>query len=171
LVWAPASHVATFQRLPANRSLRSLKFAKQFGSLGADERIAMAKTVASVSKNSRDTEVEETYFKLLIAQRQLISAEWKLRSTVRRPLYASASAGLVRSSGEEAATMEDTKAVGTAAAIVRELTATLNRAMGWPDDTELELAMPDPLVENISLRRSRINRLPRIFPWWRRNRL
>ena len=117
----------------------------------ADERIAMAKAAASVSKNSRDTEVEETYFKLLIAQRQLISAGWKLRSTVRQPLYASASVGLVRSSGEEAGTMEATQAVETAAATVRELTASLNRAMGWPDDTELELAVPDPLVENISL--------------------
>jgi outer membrane protein TolC len=27
----------------------------------------------------------------------------------------------------------------------------MNRAMGWPDDTELELARPDPLVENVSL--------------------
>jgi outer membrane protein TolC len=117
----------------------------------ADERIAMAKAAASVSKNSSDTEVEETYFKLLIAQRQLISAEWKLRSTVRRPLYASASVGLVRLSGEEAGAMEATKAVETAAATVRELTASLNRAMGWPDDTGLELAVPDPLVENISL--------------------
>jgi outer membrane protein TolC len=34
---------------------------------------------------------------------------------------------------------------------VRELTASLNRALGWPDDTELELAVPEPLVENISL--------------------
>jgi hypothetical protein len=46
----------------------------------ADERIAMAKAAASVSKRARDTEIEETYFKLLIAQRQLTSAEWKLRS-------------------------------------------------------------------------------------------
>jgi len=39
----------------------------------------------------------------------------------------------------------------TAAVKVKELTVSLNRAMGWPDDTELELTMPDPLVENISL--------------------
>jgi outer membrane protein TolC len=117
----------------------------------ADERIAMAKAAASVSRRSRDTEVEETYFKLLIAQRQLISAEWKLRSTVPRPLYASASVGLVPVSGDQAGTMEATKAVQTAAASVKELTASLNQAMGWPDNTQLDLAVPDPLVENISL--------------------
>jgi outer membrane protein TolC len=117
----------------------------------ADERIAMAKAAASVSKNARDTEIEETYFKLLIAQRQLISAEWKLRSGKSRPLYGSASVDLVRVSGQEARTMEGKKAVETAAARVRELTASLNRLMGWPEDTALELAVPDPLVENISL--------------------
>jgi outer membrane protein TolC len=34
---------------------------------------------------------------------------------------------------------------------VRELTASLNRMMGWPAETELELVPPDPLVESISL--------------------
>jgi hypothetical protein len=37
------------------------------------------------------------------------------------------------------------------AADPKELTVSLNRAMGWPDDTELELVPPDPLVENFSL--------------------
>jgi outer membrane protein TolC len=111
----------------------------------------MAKAAASVSKNARDTEIEETYFKLLIAQRQLTSVEWKLRSGERRPLYASAAVDVVRVSEHEAETMEARKAVDTAAARVRELTASLNRLMGWPDDTELKLAVPDPLIENISL--------------------
>src|SRR5262249_9659195 len=52
---------------------------------------------------------------------------------------------------QEAGTTEASKAVETAAATVRELTASLNQAVGWPDDTELELVGPDPLVENISL--------------------
>jgi outer membrane protein TolC len=47
--------------------------------------------------------------------------------------------------------MEARKAIETATAAVRELSASLNRAMGWPEDTELELAVPDPLVENVSL--------------------
>ena len=117
----------------------------------ADERIAMAKAAVPVSKNARDTQVEQTYFELLIAQRQLTSAEWKLRSGATRPLYASASADLMRVAEQEAGTMEARKAVETAAARVKELTASLNRIMGWSDDTELELAVPDPLFENISL--------------------
>ena len=117
----------------------------------ADERIAIAKATASVSKNARDTEIEEAYFKLLIAQRRLTSAEWKLRSAESRPLYASASPSVVRVSGQDAAAIEAEKASGNAAAAVKELTASLNRLMGWPVDTELELAVPEPLVENISL--------------------
>jgi outer membrane protein len=117
----------------------------------ADERIAMAKAAASVSKNARDTQIEETYFKLLIAQRRLTSAEWKLRSGDWRPLYASASADVVRVSGQAEGQMEARKAVETTAATVRELTASLNRLMGWPDGTELELAVPEPLVENVTL--------------------
>jgi outer membrane protein TolC len=117
----------------------------------ADERIAMAKAAVSVSKNARDTEIEVTYFRLLIAQRRLTSAEWKLKSSEVRPLYASASVDVVRLSGQEAGEMDARKSVETAAATVRELTASLNRIMGWPDDTELDLAVPEPLVENVSL--------------------
>jgi outer membrane protein len=117
----------------------------------ADERIAMAKAAASVSKNARDTQIEETYFKLLIAQRRLTSAEWKLRSGDWRPLSASASADVVRVSGQAEGQMEARKAVEITEATVRELTASLNRLMGWPDGTELELAIPEPLVENVTL--------------------
>ena len=118
----------------------------------ADERIAMAKAAASISKNARDSEVEQTYFELLIAQRKLASAEWRLRNDSTRPLYASASAGLIPVSEQEAGTLEARKAVEAAAARVKELTASLNRLMGWSYDTELELVVPDPLVESISLR-------------------
>ena len=117
----------------------------------ADERIAIAKAAASLANNVRNAEIEETYFKLLIAQRQLISAEWKARNGESRRLYASASVNLARIEGQEPETKEARKAVETAAAKVRELTASLNRVMGWPEDTELELAVPDPLVENVSL--------------------
>jgi outer membrane protein len=117
----------------------------------ADERIAKAKAAASIAKAARDTEVEEAYFKLLIAQRQLISAEWKLQGAGPRTLYASTSTDLVTTSGPDSGAMEARKALETAAATVKELTASLNRMMGWSADTELELAVPDPLVENISL--------------------
>lgn len=117
----------------------------------ADERIAMAKAAASVSKSMRDRDIEETYFKLLIAQRQLASAEGKARRGETRPLYASASVDLIPVSAQETGTMESRKAVEIAAATARDLTQSLNRTMGWPEDTELELAIPDPLVENVSL--------------------
>jgi outer membrane protein TolC len=39
----------------------------------------------------------------------------------------------------------------SAAANVKEFTASLNKAMGWPEDTQLELVLPEPLIENLSL--------------------
>jgi outer membrane protein TolC len=115
----------------------------------ADERIAIAKAGAAAAR-ARNAEIEETYFQLLIAQRQLTSAEWKLKGGDGRPLYAAASIDRIGLSGPQPPT-DDNKAVESAAARVKELTASLNRIMGWPEDTELELAMPEPLVENISL--------------------
>jgi outer membrane protein len=117
----------------------------------ADERIAKAKAAASIAKAARDTEVEEAFFKLLIAQRQLTSAEWKLQSTGSRTLYASTSAEFVTTAGQDSGAMDARKAVESGAATVKELTASLNRIMGYPADTALDLAVPDPLVENISL--------------------
>ena len=117
----------------------------------ADERIAMAKAGVSVTKSARDTEIEEVYFRLLIAQRRLTSAELKLRRSENGPQYAAATIELVRASDQEPELMEAKKALVTAAAKVKELTASLNRMMGWPLETQLELVPPDPLVESISL--------------------
>jgi outer membrane protein TolC len=117
----------------------------------ADERIAMAKAAAVTARNASNAEVEETYFQLLIAQRQLTSAEWKLSRGESRRLYAGASVGLVRASGPQAESVEARKPVESAATRVKELAASLNRIMGWPEETELDLEMPDALVENISL--------------------
>jgi outer membrane protein TolC len=117
----------------------------------ADERIAMSKAGAAATRNARNAEVEEAYFQLLIAQRQLASAEWKLRNGESRPLYAGASIGRARASGSQVDSAEARKGVESATARVKERTASLNRIMGWPEETELELEIPDPLVENISL--------------------
>jgi outer membrane protein len=117
----------------------------------ADERIAMAKAGVPTAGNTRDLEIEETYFKLLIAQRRLTSAEFKFRTTQNRPLYLTASVELIHASGQKPESSETWKALVIAAAEVKELTASLNRIMGWPDGTELELVTPVPLVENISL--------------------
>jgi outer membrane protein TolC len=117
----------------------------------ADERIAMAKAGISITRHARDTEIEETYLKRLIAQRRLTSAEWKVRSTGSQQLYASAAIESVGVHGQNEEFVEAQKALLTADAEVKELTASLNHVMGWPDDTELELVPPEPLVENISL--------------------
>ena len=115
----------------------------------ADERIAMAKAGVSVAKNVRDSQLEETYFKLLIAQRTLAAGEFKVGSPETRSLYASTSIKLASASGQEPELAEEQKLL-TARSEVKELSASLNRVMGWPTDTELELIPPDPLVENIS---------------------
>jgi len=117
----------------------------------ADLRIAEAKAGVSVAKNIRNSELEETYFKLLIAQRKLATAEFKVGSPDSRPLYASTSIKLVSAPAPDTDLMEAKKVLVTAGAEVKELTASLNRVMGWPEDTELELVPPDPLVENVSL--------------------
>jgi len=117
----------------------------------ADERIAIAKVAVPVARNARQSELEETYFKLLIAQRRLIGAELKLENSENPKLYATTSLGLARGPGHELDSAEAQKAVETVAAEVKQLAASLNRAMGWPQDTELDLATPEPLVENISL--------------------
>ena len=117
----------------------------------ADERIAMAKAAIPVTKNARDTELEETYFKLLIAQRRLLCAGSTQRASEGRPRYAGASIQMARAEVQESQAVEAGQTCENTAAEAKELTASLNRAMGWPDDTELELAPPDPLNENISL--------------------
>jgi outer membrane protein len=117
----------------------------------ADERIAQAKAGVPVTKREHDTRIDQTYFQLLIAQRMLTSAEMKLKKSMAGPLYAATSSEVVRPAGEAPELLEARKEFATAATKVRELTASLNRTMGWPENTELELAMPEPLVESITL--------------------
>ena len=117
----------------------------------ADERIALAKAGVSVAKNIREAQIEETYFKLLIAQRRLTCAEFKVKSTENRPAYAGASFELAGESGQELEMVQARKALETAATEVKQLTASLNSVLNWPPDTTLELVAPDPLVESISL--------------------
>jgi hypothetical protein len=116
----------------------------------ADERIAMAKAGVSLAKNASDAKIQETYFRLLIAQRKLISAKLRLKNTATPSLYASVSSKLVREPDQEPEVIA-VKTLLTTEAEVKELTASLNRVMGWPEDTELEVVPPEPLVENISL--------------------
>jgi outer membrane protein TolC len=116
----------------------------------ADERIAIAKAAVPTAKNARQSELEETYFKLLIAQRRLIGVELKLRNSESQTLYATTSLKLA-GPGNELELAEARNSLAIVTAEVKQLTASLNRTMGWPENTKLELAVPDPLVENISL--------------------
>jgi outer membrane protein TolC len=118
----------------------------------ADERIAMAKAGLAVARRAREAEIEETYLRLLIAQRQAAAAGLKLHGSESRTLYAAASVKLARVPDREAESVEAVKELASADAKVRDLSAAINRALGWPDDTELELAVPEPLVEDISLK-------------------
>jgi outer membrane protein TolC len=108
----------------------------------ADERIAIARAAVPVASNVRDREIEQTYFKLLIAQHKLTAAQLKSRPNHGRTLYAAVSTTAVHESSSEptALTIE-----------VKQLTGSLNQLIGWPEHTELELIPPEPLVENISL--------------------
>jgi outer membrane protein TolC len=135
----------------------------------ADERIAEAKAAAPIAANAAN--VEETYYKLLIAQRRLTYGEWNLRNVERSvahepPADAApiVSVSLTVSELEPREPMGAQKQVATAGTEVRELTASLDRLMGLPDDTPLELVPPDPLVENISLREIADTAVPAASP-------
>lgn len=110
----------------------------------ADERIAMAKAAVSVAKNASDREVEDTYFKLLIAQRKLTLAQLKVRGTETRTAYPVTSGEANRTS-DRGPELADTNAEVVAAATeVRKLSTALSSMMGLPGDTELELVPPEP---------------------------
>jgi outer membrane protein TolC len=128
----------------------------------ADERIAEAKAAAPIAANAAN--VEETYYKLLIAQRRLTYEELTLRSTGHEPATAAASIISARVTASEPGPVDAEKKLATAVTEVRELIGSLDRLMGWPDDTPLELVPPDPLVENISLREIADKAVPAVSP-------
>ncbi len=101
----------------------------------ADENIARAK--AGMPVTERASLLEKSYFDLLIAQRELISARAETRRV--QVVQVADSIGAARSwlIAERA---------------VKELTATLDEMLGLPSNTELELVPPDPLVEDPSLK-------------------
>lgn len=111
----------------------------------------MAKSGVSVARRKRKTEIEEIYFKLLIAQRRLISAEWKLRNRETQTQYASTSIKLKQTPDDRPDVVQQEQLFETTGAEVKRLTASLNSAMGWPAETGLELVPPEPLVESLSL--------------------
>jgi outer membrane protein TolC len=116
----------------------------------ADEEIAKAKGTQMASQVSEN--VERSYFALLIAQRHRLVAEKKverlgggsqLASTVAMPV------GKAKES--QTAFVEATKELVAADSEVEEWSRSLNALIGFPADTELILAVPEPITEVVSL--------------------
>jgi outer membrane protein TolC len=112
----------------------------------ADERVAMAKAGMPVETASN---VEQGYYVLLVAQRQLEIAQANSAVLRNKQLLASNAAMLPNHDEDNS---EAAKASVIAGSKVKELTASLNLLLGYPLEEELELVTPVTQVEEISLK-------------------
>jgi len=115
----------------------------------ADENIARAKAGMPLAQTASN--VEKTFFELLVAQRELTSTKAHTKTIQAKWLRASNSGVTSISTEQETDMISAEKAVIVPAGKVKELTASLNQMLGLPEGTTLELVPPEPLVENISL--------------------
>jgi outer membrane protein len=115
----------------------------------SDETIARAKAGAPASETA--SKVETNYFSLMIAQRELVSAEADSRNIQAKWLSASSSGAPRVSTQQETDMIGAEKAVMLATSKVKELTASLNNMLGLPEGTKLELVPPEPLTEDTSM--------------------
>jgi outer membrane protein TolC len=115
----------------------------------ADENIARAKAGMPVKETA--SKVEKTFFELLVAQRELTSAEADAKKIQAKWLTASSSGKPFVSTAQETDMLGAEKAVLLSTSKVKDLTVSLNQMMGLPEGAKLELVPPEPLVENISL--------------------
>ena len=116
----------------------------------ADENITRAKAGMPVAETA--IKVEKSFFELLVAQRELTSAEADAKKIQAKWLTASSSGITSVSTEQEKDMISAEKAIIGPAAKVKELTALLDDMLGLPDGTRLELVPPGPLVENMSLK-------------------
>ena len=121
----------------------------------ADENIAKAKAGLPVAETAR--KVEKNYFDLLVAQRELTSAEADAKKIQAKWLTASSSGTPITSTEQETDMIGAEKVVVLSASKVKELTASLNELLRFPEGTTLELVPPAPLVEDSSLREAADN--------------
>jgi outer membrane protein TolC len=115
----------------------------------ADENIAKAKAGLPVAEVA--VQVEKNYFDLLVAQRELTSAQADARRIQNKWLTASNSATPITSPEQETEMLGAEKAVVLSRSKVKELTAPLTNMLRLPEGTTLELVPPAPLVEDASL--------------------
>jgi outer membrane protein TolC len=116
----------------------------------ADEEIARAKGAQMASQVSEN--VERAYFALLIAQRHRLVAEKKVERLGGGSQLVSAVAmpvGKVMES--QTALVAATKELVAADSEVEEWSRSLNALIGFPPDTNLILAVPEPVTEVVSL--------------------
>ncbi|HVP50004.1 MAG TPA: TolC family protein [Candidatus Bathyarchaeia archaeon] len=116
----------------------------------ADENIARAKAGMPVAETAM--KVEKNFFELLVAQRELTSAEADSKKVQARWLTASGSGVTSISTEQEQEMISAEKAILGPASRVKELTASLDEMLGLPEGTRLELVPPAPLVEDTSLK-------------------
>jgi outer membrane protein len=114
----------------------------------ADENVARAKAGLPVTELAG--RVENNYFDLLIAQRELLGAGADAKRIQARSV-AAVTAGVVRASDQQTESIGAEKSLVLAASRVKELTASLNELLGLPEGTRLELVPPDTVVENLTL--------------------
>jgi outer membrane protein TolC len=116
----------------------------------ADEEIAKAKAAGMTSQIAMN--IEHAYFALLIAQRQQIVAETKVKMLESGSQLASTIAMPVGNMMEhKAALLEASKELETANNEVTEWTQSLNALIGFSADTKLLLVPPEPATETVSL--------------------
>jgi outer membrane protein TolC len=117
----------------------------------ADENIARAKAGLPVAESRQA--LTQTYFELLIAQKELALVDARVRNARPRRTLASNAPAVVNTRLE--ATSEDVATLTSdlidLSTRVQVLTASLNERLGWPADTPLELEAPPPLVERLTL--------------------
>jgi outer membrane protein TolC len=116
----------------------------------ADENVARAKAGLPVTELAG--RVENNYFDLLIAQRELLGAGADAKRIQAARSVAAVTAGVVRVSDQQTESIAAEKSLVLAASRVKELTTSLNELLGLPEGTRLELVPPDTVVENLTLR-------------------
>ena len=115
----------------------------------ADENIAKSKAGMPVAEAAN--RVEKNYFDLLVAERELITAKSEAKKIQAKWLTASSSGSPRISAEQESDMLAAERAVALPASKVKELTASLNEMIGLQEGTRLDLAPPEPLIEDLSL--------------------
>ncbi len=114
----------------------------------ADERVAQAKAGMPIGEVASN--VEQSYFALLVAQRQEQVAKANVRKSEAKWHLASVSAVPAGLAEHETEWIEVDKALVLASSKVKEAAAALNALLGWPAETELELVIPAAFHEYIT---------------------